>query len=268
MKRIAAMCVLAVIPTLIAGCAGNESKVMTKSYGKVPGFGDVTLCVIGGAAAGGTAGALVGDVAGGIMGALVGVVMGDVLCNADAETKAAAMTMTDSDGDGVPDNLDACHGTPAGAAVDARGCRLDSDGDSVADYLDKCPGTARGTKVDTQGCPATGAVSIVTNINFDFNSAVVRDDAKPKLDRVIALLKESPNVRVRVVGYTDSTGPAEYNQQLSLRRAESVRDYMASHGVAASRLSVLGKGEADPLVDNATKEGRAVNRRVEFEVVN
>ena len=59
----------------------------------------------------------------------------------------------DSDGDGVPDHLDKCPGTPMGVKVDARGCPLDSDGDGVPDYLDKCPGTPKGVKVDARGCP-------------------------------------------------------------------------------------------------------------------
>ena len=69
------------------------------------------------------------------------------------------------------------------------------------------------------------------------------------------------------VGHTDSIGSAEYNQKLSLRRAEAVKSYLVSKGVAASRIFVEGKGEAQPVADNKTKEGRAKNRRVEIEVV-
>ncbi|MDX1433692.1 MAG: OmpA family protein, partial [Gammaproteobacteria bacterium] len=241
--------------------------------GKVPGFGDLTLCVVGGAVAGGTAGALVGEVVGGVMGVLAGAVMGDVLCNVDEAEQAAAMTMTDADGDGVADDRDACPNTPSGVAVDAAGCPLYTDADSVPDYLDQCPGTPSGVQVDDKGCPivvavAVEEVSIVTNINFDFDSAAIRDDAKPKLDRVIALMNETPNVVVRVVGYTDSTGPEAYNSELSLRRAESVREYMISRGIQANRVQAVGRGEANPLVPNTTAEGRAVNRRVEFEVVS
>ncbi|MDX1431004.1 MAG: OmpA family protein [Gammaproteobacteria bacterium] len=109
--------------------------------------------------------------------------------------------------------------------------------------------------------------SVVTNINFDFDSATFRDDSKPKLDRVATLLAEHPEVVVRIVGYTDSLGTDAYNAELSLMRAESVRDYLISRGVAPGRLHPVGRGEANPLVPDATVQGRAVNRRVEFEVV-
>ena len=73
-----------------------------------------------------------------------------------------------------------------------------------------------------------------------------------------------PDVDVEIVGYTDDIGTADYNLGLALRRAESVRDYMLAHGIDDRRLSVAGRGMTDPLVSNATPEGRAVNRRVEF----
>ncbi|MDX1434164.1 MAG: hypothetical protein R3286_17105, partial [Gammaproteobacteria bacterium] len=78
MRTLRTVCALALIPVVMAGCASAE-KEAEKSYGKVPGFGDLTLCVVGGAVAGGTAGALVGEVVGGVMGVLAGAVMGDVL---------------------------------------------------------------------------------------------------------------------------------------------------------------------------------------------
>jgi OOP family OmpA-OmpF porin len=75
-----------------------------------------------------------------------------------------------------------------------------------------------------------------------------------------------PEIDVQIVGYTDDVGSAQYNLALSLRRAEAVRDFMAARGIDAARLSVAGHGETQPLVSNATPEGRAVNRRVEFVV--
>lgn len=190
-------------------------------------------------------------------------------------TPAEALGMVDdtgcptySDADGVPDYLDKCPGTPAGVKVDAEGCPVDSDGDGVADYLDKCPDTAMGARVDTDGCPPTGeTVAIVTNINFDFDKSNIRPDQVSKLDRVVNTLKNNENVRVRIEGHADSTGPAEYNVGLSVRRAESVRKYLVDKGIAITRLSVVGKGESEPLVSNATRAGRAVNRRVEFKAL-
>jgi OOP family OmpA-OmpF porin len=79
---------------------------------------------------------------------------------------------------------------------------------------------------------------------------------------------DNPDVRVRVEGHTDSTGDAKYNLGLSYRRAESVKNYLVSKGIDANRLSVVGFGEDKPLVSNKTRAGRAVNRRVEFKVLN
>lgn len=190
-------------------------------------------------------------------------------------TPAEAIGMVDatgrpkySDADGVPDYLDKCPGTPAGVKVDAEGCPVDSDGDGVADYLDKCPATAQGVRVDTDGCPPTGeTIAIVTNINFDFDKSNIRPDQVGKLERVVDTLKANEGVRVRVEGHADSTGPAEYNVGLSVRRAESVRKYLVNNGISITRLSIVGKGESEPLVSNATSAGRAVNRRVEFKVI-
>ena len=176
-----------------------------------------------------------------------------------------------SDADAVPDYLDKCPDTPAGVAVDAVGCPLagaaDADADGVADGDDHCADTPAGVRVDTRGCPLAGErIAIVTNINFDFDRAAVRDDVKPRLSRVIELLKEMPDLDVQIVGYTDDIGSLQYNLALSVRRAESVRNYIVTRGVESARLSVAGRGKSDPLVSNATPQGRAVNRRVEFVV--
>jgi OmpA-OmpF porin, OOP family len=165
----------------------------------------------------------------------------------------------DADKDGVPDDQDKCPGTPAGVKVDAFGCPLDSDGDGVADYQDKCPGTPRGAKVDASGCQMMGAVSInVTADHFDFDSAKLKPAMKTELDKVASEAKGSP---LEVVGYTDSTGPEAYNQMLSERRAQAAADYL--EGMGSSNLTVKGMGENDPVASNATREGRAMNRRVE-----
>ena len=120
------------------------------------------------------------------------------------------------------------------------------------------------------GCPAAQGQNIVgipTVINFDFDSAALRPDSLQKLERVINLLRVNEGINVKVVGYTDSTGPSSYNQALSVRRAISVQDYIADNGINLDRLSHQGKGESEPLVGNNTNSGRATNRRVEFDVV-
>lgn len=282
--RTLAACVL--IPVFMSGCASTQGGP----------YSDWNACIVGGLVAGGVgAGLAGGDIGGAVFGALSGAVLGGVLCregmpmmagDSDGDgvpddmdecpgTPAAARGMVDakgcpkySDADGVPDYLDKCPGTPAGVKVDADGCPVDSDGDGVADYLDKCPNTPKGVRVDTDGCPPGGdVVAIVTNVNFDFDSSKIRDDSRGKLARVINTLKENPGIRVRIEGHADSTGPADYNQGLSLRRAEAVRKYLVDRGVSITRLSVVGKGESEPLVSNDTRAGRAVNRRVEFKAI-
>ena len=84
------------------------------------------------------------------------------------------------------------------------------------------------------------------------------------LDRVAASLRNLPEVRVEIGGHTDSTGSSDNNLRLSTARAMAVRDHLASQGVAASRLTVRGYGEGQPIVDNESTEGRARNRRVQL----
>jgi OOP family OmpA-OmpF porin len=174
-----------------------------------------------------------------------------------------------SDAAAVPDYEDQCPGTAPGVPVNSDGCPVDADADAdgVAGLEDACPGTPSGAGVDARGCSLSGEpMAIVTNINFDFDRTEVRGDVKHRLSRVIQLLREMPDIDVVVIGYTDDVGSKEYNLELSLRRAESVRDYMVTQGIERQRLSVSGRGMADPFVSNSTPEGRAVNRRGEFVV--
>ena len=171
----------------------------------------------------------------------------------------------DSDGDGVSDSRDWCAGTESGVQVDDRGCAVDSDGDGVADYQDDCPNTAANTRVDDNGCPMKGTkLFTLPGVNFAFDSAKLRPEAEDQLQQVVRKLRENQNVRVGIIGYTDSAGPASYNEDLSLRRARSVRDYLTSNGIDASRLDVRGRGESNPVASNDTKAGRAQNRRIEM----
>ena len=102
------------------------------------------------------------------------------------------------------------------------------------------------------------------NITFATDSYNVRSDFLPVLDSVAVVLKKYKNTRLRVVGHTDSTGSARYNQLLSQQRAQAVADVLIRDGVPATRITVIGRGENDPIASNATPEGRAQNRRVEI----
>lgn len=173
----------------------------------------------------------------------------------------------DSDGDGVPDDLDRCPGTPRGATVDAQGCELDSDNDGVVDRLDKCPGTAAGVQVDVAGCEIKAEIRL-PGVHFESNSDRLLGGAEQVLDDAAATLAKNPTIKVEVAGHTDSDGADSYNESLSERRARTVHDYLASHGVDASRMTVRGYGEAQPIADNNTATGKAQNRRVVLRVTS
>ena len=101
---------------------------------------------------------------------------------------------------------------------------------------------------------------------FDFDKAELKNESRPDLDRATEFLKSNPNVRIEIAGHTDSVGVDSYNQKLSQQRAEAVQQYFVSKGVEAGRMKAKGYGEAQPIADNSTDEGRARNRRVEMRV--
>jgi OOP family OmpA-OmpF porin len=168
----------------------------------------------------------------------------------------------DSDGDGVIDDLDQCPGTPAGVAVDEKGCPLDSDGDGVYDYQDKCPGTSSDLAVDADGCPIP--VTFTLDIEFDFDRYSIRPQYHEELAEVADFIKTHPDTNGQVQGHTDSRGTEKYNQALSEKRANVVKEYLVNtFGIDPSRLDARGFGESRPIADNKTDEGRQRNRRTE-----
>ena len=173
----------------------------------------------------------------------------------------------DSDGDGVADGMDKCPKTPAGAKVDKDGCELDGDKDGVVDRLDECPNSAPGVQVDIKGCEIKGKIQL-PGVNFESNSDRLLPSASGVLNDAAATLKKNPTIKVEVAGHTDSDGAAEYNESLSARRATTVRDYLASKGVAMDRMTTRGYGESQPIADNGTRAGKAQNRRVVLRVLD
>ena len=182
----------------------------------------------------------------------------------------------DSDGDGVADYLDKCPDTPKGAKVDEKGCPVDSDGDGVPDYLDKCSDTPKGAKVDAKGCPIIEKTAEeieadkmkVEPVYFDSNKATFSTQEKVKVDKLVNLLKENGNYNVKVNGYADALGADNYNLNLSKSRVNSVAKSIVSGKIKKNRIvQQKGFGEANPAATNDTPEGRALNRRVEFEVI-
>ena len=173
----------------------------------------------------------------------------------------------DSDGDGVFDDQDQCPNTYPGAQVDARGCELDSDNDRVVDRRDKCPDTRAGARVDVRGCEIKKVISL-PGVNFETNSDRLLAGAERVLDDAAETLRMNKDLVVEVAGHTDSDGSAAHNEGLSERRAITVRDYLISRGVNRGNLTVKGYGESLPIADNATREGKARNRRVELRILN
>ena len=173
----------------------------------------------------------------------------------------------DGDGDGVVDALDKCPTTPAGRTVNAEGCDLDGDGDGVIDSMDNCPTTPAGDRVDSKGCSLPQVFNLI-GVNFDNNKDTLRADTIAILDDAVATLKRYPALKVEIAGHTDSANSDAYNRDLSQRRADTVLGYFVGQGVEADRLSAKGYGEAEPIADNATSEGRSKNRRVELRSQN
>jgi outer membrane protein OmpA-like peptidoglycan-associated protein len=103
-------------------------------------------------------------------------------------------------------------------------------------------------------------------VRFDLNKATLTTQAKANLDKLIPVFNSYADTNIEIFGYTDSTGKADYNLTLSQKRAESVKSYLISKGLASSRFKTSGFGIADPIASNDTKEGQAQNRRVEFAI--
>jgi outer membrane protein OmpA-like peptidoglycan-associated protein len=114
--------------------------------------------------------------------------------------------------------------------------------------------------------PAVQKRIVLRGVNFDFDKATIRSDARPVLEEAITTLQREGSVVIVAEGHTDSKGTDAYNDDLSLRRATAVRDYLVAGGITPSRIDVQGFGEARPVASNDTEDGRAQNRRVELRV--
>ena len=142
---------------------------------------------------------------------------------------------------------------------------VDIDGDGITDSIDKCPKTPAGIKVDKVGCPIPikEKISITLHIEFDFDKDDVRPEYNPQIEEVANFLKAYPDKDVSLEGHTDSEGSDAYNDDLSKRRAESVKNVLIeTFGIDAAKITTEGYGEARPVATNETTEGRQQNRRV------
>ncbi len=142
---------------------------------------------------------------------------------------------------------------------------MDSDGDGVTDNIDKCPDTPKGIKVDRVGCPIPikEKITIVLHVEFDFDKDDVMSEYHSQIEEVANFLKAYPDKDVSLEGHTDSEGSDAYNDDLSKRRAESVKMVLVeTFGIDAAKVSTEGFGESRPVASNETEEGRQQNRRV------
>ena len=113
-----------------------------------------------------------------------------------------------------------------------------------------------------------GLLVTLGDVLFAFNKAELSAQAGPRLDKLANFLKQFPDRKLLIEGYTDSVGSDSYNQDLSDRRAQAVRDALVQRGVDTSRITARGYGKAHPVADNASPEGRAMNRRVEIVIAD
>lgn len=181
----------------------------------------------------------------------------------------------DNDGDGVEDVMDKCEDEKEDrdGFEDKDGCPdLDNDGDKILDTKDACPlepETMNGFK-DDDGCPdkkpePPKKTFILKGINFKSGSADITLDSRVALMGVLDQIEAFPETEFLIIGHTDSRGAKKKNQDLSARRAKSVKAWLVERGIQDTRLKTDGKGESTPIASNKTADGRKENRRIEFQ---
>ena len=170
----------------------------------------------------------------------------------------------DTDKDGVNDEEDKCP-TVAGFPR-YQGCPIpDTDGDGVNDENDRCPTEAG--PADNNGCPRLEQFNFnAKNVQFATGKAILTKGAVTELDKLVKILNEHPTLKLSIDGYTDNTGKPATNLTLSQKRADAVKTYLVKKGISTDILTAAGHGIDNPIADNKTAAGRALNRRVEFSV--
>ncbi len=212
------------------------------------------------------------------------------------------VALKDTDGDGVPDIDDWCPDVPGPASN--HGCPVfaDRDGDGVADDIDRCPDVP-GPKenfgcpwpdrdhdgvpdkddlcpdepgpADNHGCPRKQKLIVVRKdrieikqqVHFRPAKSLILPDSYELLREVANVLKDTPSIFVRVEGHTDNVGKLATNLRVSQARADAVKAFLVKQGCDPKHISALGYGPTRPIASNATRAGKALNRRVEFRIV-
>jgi len=143
-------------------------------------------------------------------------------------------------------------------------------GGSVGYYMDqqeaKLRAQLQGTGVSVSRAGDQIVLNLPGNVTFQTDSSDLRPDFFGVLNSVVLVLNEYSSTSIDVIGHTDSTGSADYNQRLSEQRATSVARYLESQGISAARVHALGFGESQPIASNETAQGRQQNRRVELKL--
>jgi outer membrane protein OmpA-like peptidoglycan-associated protein len=195
-----------------------------------------------------------------------------------AKPATVVIEVKDSDGDGIPDDVDKCPLDPEDkdGFQDEDGCPdPDNDNDGIVDAMDACPNNPG--PIENRGCPVLepkyslvevkkDRIEIKQQVKFATAKFKVLPASYGLLDQVVQVLNDQPKMRVRIEGHTDSIGGEAYNLRLSQKRAESVRAYLVGKGVAPDRLQAAGYGLTRPIASNRTEKGRAQNRRTEFRI--
>ncbi len=195
----------------------------------------------------------------------------------------------DTDGDGVADYFDKDNNTPKGFMVYGNGTAVDFDGDGVPDAIDFCP-TIPGP-ASNHGCPVTVVEQVQTkkqqevektpisneeqeiisqvfkNLQFETGKSIIRESSFISLNELANLLKKKPAYKLLIEGHTDNVGGAAANMKLSTDRSNAVKKYLVDKGIDESRLIAKAYGLTKPIADNKTPEGRQMNRRVDFTIV-
>jgi OOP family OmpA-OmpF porin len=140
---------------------------------------------------------------------------------------------------------------------------VDADGDTVCDEIDVCNDTPKGVEVDERGCWVLEQTYL-----FDFDKAEVKPEFYPLMDRIAGILNNNPTMTLQLEGHTCSIGTEAYNQGLSERRANAIKNAIVErNGIAPERINAVGFGEKKPIATNDTEEGRKLNRRVELKPI-
>ncbi len=144
-------------------------------------------------------------------------------------------------------------------------------GGSIGRYMDNQEATMRQQLAGVEGANIQRnanllAVTFKSDVLFDTNSSALKAGSYDEMSRVAQVLVQYPETNIQIAGHTDSTGSETYNQQLSERRAQVVKNTLAGQGVNPARMTIVGYGESKPIADNNTESGRQINRRVEITI--